>query len=98
MHANSSARPDRATEREEERAFIALGLQLIEPGDRQVIHLHEFQGHSFPDIGVMLSISEDAARHRFNRAVERLGRQVLRLKRGMLDDLIREVQEVGPLD
>ena len=91
--AASHDRPERQTETDEERGFIALAMQLVDPEDRRIIQLYEFDDVEFAEIGRRLSISEDAARQRFHRAVRRLGEQVQRLKAGQLDDLARELDE-----
>ena len=87
----SSDRPDRQSEVEEERAFVALALQLLSPEDRQVINLREWNALDYPAIAELLGIQPDAARMRFNNALVRLGRQVQRLKRGDTQDLLQDL-------
>jgi RNA polymerase sigma factor (sigma-70 family) len=52
--------------------FLDEVMDLLPPQDRDVILLHFFEGHSFPEVGAVLSLSADAARMRANRALERL--------------------------
>jgi len=52
--------------------FLDEVMDLLPPQDRDVILLHFFEGHSFPEVGAILSLSADAARMRAHRALERL--------------------------
>lgn len=74
--------PDRA-DRNEQQAWLRLALELLEPDDREVIRLRDWDGLSFPDLGARIGISEEAARKRYLRALPRLAQklEVLRLGR-----------------
>lgn len=96
--ASPSSLPDRKlTNKEEleqaqqERGFVALALQLIDPEERRIVHLHDFQQKTFAQIGAGLKVSEEGARSRYRRALARLRDQVERLRRGQLDDLVKDV-------
>lgn len=82
-------RPASAADRNERRAFLQLGLELLEPADREVVLGRQWQGLSFKDLGDNLGISEEAARKRFDRAVARLAQLVARLRQGELRDVLR---------
>jgi RNA polymerase sigma factor (sigma-70 family) len=88
--APSGDGPMRAAEDNEMRGFVAIAMQLIEPDERHLIRLREWEGREFADIGRELGISRDAARMRFNQAIARLGKQVKRLHSGALDELVAE--------
>lgn len=88
----SSDQPARRASDSEERAFIALALQIIDPDDRRLIQWHDFDGVEFAEIGQRLSMSEEGARSRYRRALARLRVQADKLKRGHLQDLVDELQ------
>ena len=81
---NSVKSPSAAAQHHEREAWIRLGMELLEPGDREVLVLRKWEDLSFAAIGEHLGISEDAARMRTNRAVSRLGEVVGTLRRGEL--------------
>jgi len=80
--ARSVTRPSEAAARTEARDWIHLALELIDPGDREIIILRQWQERSYPEIAEHLGIAEDTARMRFHRALGRLGRKVESLRRG----------------
>ena len=92
--ARSTERPERVAEESELQGFLRLALQLIEPGDRELIELREWERLEFAEIGRRLGIQPDAARMRFNHALARLRKQVQALQTGRLDDLCAEVSGV----
>jgi len=95
----SSATPDRKVSDKEERAFLAVALNLIEPEDRRVIQWHDFDGTGFAEIGQRLSMTEDGARSRHRRALARLRSQAMRLQQGQLEDLVEDIRdETGSRD
>jgi RNA polymerase sigma-70 factor (ECF subfamily) len=78
-----SSPSDRAA-RSEEEAWLRLALDLVDPADRDLIVLREWEGLSFAAIGERLDVPENAVRMRFNRALARLADQVEALRRGSL--------------
>ncbi len=76
--------PSQHAARSEEEAWLRLALDLIEPEDRDVIVMREWNGEAFADIGVRLGIPENTARMRFARALGRLAAQVEALRRGIV--------------
>lgn len=88
--AKSITRPSQVAERHEREAWVRMGLELLDPEDREVIRLREFDGLSFADIGARLGVAEDSARMRFNRAVPRLAMKVQALKSGDLPAALGE--------
>jgi RNA polymerase sigma-70 factor (ECF subfamily) len=75
-------RPSAAADRNERRAWIQLGLELLDARDRELVLLRQWQGLSFADIGARFGVAEDAARMRFERALRRLAEAVARLRSG----------------
>jgi RNA polymerase sigma factor (sigma-70 family) len=77
-------RPSQEAVKHEREAWIRLGMELVDPEDRDIIVLHQWEGRTFADIARRLKITSDAARMRYTRAVMRLGRKVAHLQRGDL--------------
>jgi len=80
----SVTRPSENAERHEQEAWVALALELLEPDDRRVILLRQWEGLEFAEVGQRLGLSEDAARMRFQRALPRLARKLEELRAGAL--------------
>ncbi|MCU0866844.1 MAG: sigma-70 family RNA polymerase sigma factor [Planctomycetes bacterium] len=80
--ASTVTRPDAAAERNEQEAWVRLALELLEPADREVLLLRQWQGLEFAAVGERLGIAEDAARMRFQRALPKLARQLEALRAG----------------
>jgi RNA polymerase sigma factor (sigma-70 family) len=91
--ARSSLQPDRQVESQEERAFVQLALELLDPHDKQIIIEHQWRDRSFADIGADLAIEPKTANKRYQRAVMRLGAWVRRLQLGEIGDLIDDVRD-----
>ena len=92
---SSSHRPSRVAMRNEAEAWLQLGLQLLDPEEREVIVLRQWQGLSFGDTGQKLGIAEDAARMRFQRALARLAQVVKRIQQGHLGQVLAEHEPAG---
>jgi RNA polymerase sigma-70 factor (ECF subfamily) len=91
--ARAITRPSQHASADEEEAWVRLGLEFLEPVDREVIRLREWDGLSFPEIGRWLDTTEEGARKRFERAVVRLAARVLELRRGAVRDALRATEE-----
>lgn len=83
-------RPDEAAEKNEMQTWMRLALEFLDPEDRRVILLHEWEGQTFADIGKELGIGENGARMKFNRALPKLAKKVTALRAGMLPSLLQE--------
>jgi RNA polymerase sigma factor (sigma-70 family) len=70
MHELTTAEPSREWERL--RPIIDDVLDGLDERDREAILIRFFEGRPFADIGVTLRISQDAARMRVDRALEKL--------------------------
>lgn len=73
-------RPSQAAQRDESAAQIRLAVELLDPQDRDVLQLREFDGLSFAEVGERMGSSEDAARMRFQRALPKLAAKVAQLR------------------
>jgi RNA polymerase sigma-70 factor (ECF subfamily) len=76
--------PSHAVQRDEETAWVRLALSLLEPEERKLLVMREWEQVPFAEIGATLGIGEAAARMRHHRAVLRLSSVVVRLKSGDL--------------
>lgn len=76
--------PSQHAARSEEEAWLRLALDLVDPEDRDVIVMREWNGDAFADIGAKLGVPENTARMRFARALGRLAAQVEALRRGVV--------------
>ena len=67
---------------EERREWVMLAVELLQPEDRDVIRLRDWEEMEFAEIGSRLGISGEAARKRYHRALPRLADKVLELRHG----------------
>lgn len=81
-HARAITRPSEHAVRNEQRAWLQLAIELLEPDDRRILLLRQWQELEFAAIAAQLAITEDAARMRFQRALPRLARKLEELLRG----------------
>lgn len=72
--------PGTAAERSERDAWLQLAIELLDPEDRRVLLLRQWQELEFEAIGRELGISADAARFRFQRALPRLAQKLAELR------------------
>ena len=80
--------PSMEAHESEQEAWIRLGMELMDPEDREVLILRQWEDLPFAEIGERLGLSEDAARMRNNRAVSKLGKIVGNLRRGKIAGLV----------
>lgn len=95
----SLSTPSREVAAEEERGIVRLALEFLDPADRDVILLREWEGLTHAGVAARLGISEDAARMRYSRALARLGEWVQRIRRGEIEDAPEgdgDLEEAGP--
>ena len=72
--------PSHEAGRLEQEAFIRLSMELMEPGDREIIEMRQWESLSFADIGNHLGISEGAAQMKHTRSFRRLVKTVRALR------------------
>jgi RNA polymerase sigma-70 factor (ECF subfamily) len=84
LHPGTKKTPSISAERHEQEAWIRLGLEFVEPGDREVIVLRRWDELSFAEIGAQIGITSEAARKRYTRAVDRLSEKVWDIRSGNL--------------
>lgn len=74
--------PASTAARDEQEAWVRLALELLDPSDRQVLWLRQWQELEFAEVARRLGIAEDAARMRFQRALPKLAQELARLRAG----------------
>lgn len=84
-------RPSQVAMEKERQAWVQLGLELLDPDDREVILLRDYDDLSFDEVGEKLDLTGDAARMRYNRALPKLARKVESLRRGNLAEELEDV-------
>jgi RNA polymerase sigma factor (sigma-70 family) len=82
---HATGQPPVAASRDEQEAWVRLALELLDPPDRQVLLLRQWQELEFAEVARQLGIGEDAARMRFQRALPKLAQQLARLRQGRVD-------------
>lgn len=87
--------PSQSAARHEQEAWIRLGMEFLDPEQREVLILRKWDNLSFPDIGKRLGITSTAARLRHNRALGRLGSVVCKLRSGELNRVVDEGNPEG---
>lgn len=80
--------PSMSAERHEREAWIRLGMEFLDPEDREIIVLRQWEKRSLAEIGEEFGISQNAAWMRHNRAVKRLGKLIWDLHCGRLSQLV----------
>lgn len=88
--------PSRAAARNEDAAWIRLGVELLTERDSEVVTLRDFEGLPFRQIAERLAANEDAVRIRYHRAVGRLARIVERLQRGEVNQILAGTEPDPP--
>ena len=89
-HLASATGPAEAAARNDDIAWMQLGLQFLDAEDRDVVWQRQFLDRSFAEIGAELGAASDAVRMRFHRALLRLAGIVQRQQLGQLDALLGE--------
>lgn len=78
----SITEPPAQAERHERLAWLRLALELLDPEDRDVIRLRDWDGLTFARAGELLGLGEEAVRKRYTRALPRLAQKLELLRRG----------------
>jgi RNA polymerase sigma factor (sigma-70 family) len=80
--------PSRLADQNEREAWVRLGMEFLEPEEREILILRQWDRLSFAEIGSHFALSENAAWMKHNRAVEKLGDKIWHLRSGRLDRLL----------
>ena len=85
--SRDSVRPDRALEKKQWQAWVRLALELMDPEEREVIVLRQWDDLEFAEIAEKIGGTADAARMRFQRALPKLAQKIRQLQRGEFGEL-----------
>lgn len=77
--------PSKIVHKSEQEAWVRLGLELLDPEDRRVLVLRDWDGLTYIEIGKQLDMSEFAARRRYLRSLGLLTKTVKHLRCGRID-------------
>jgi RNA polymerase sigma-70 factor (ECF subfamily) len=88
LDSGAARTPSKSAERHEREAWVRLGMELLDPEDKELLVLRNWNKESFSHIGERLGITENAARLRHNRAMDRLTDKVWVLRRGKLPEAL----------
>ena len=72
LHAQTAP----ASEWDTVEPHLNAALSALKPADRDAVLLHFLEGHTLAETGALLGVSEDAARMRVSRALEKLRRHL----------------------
>ena len=73
--------PSKELQSRERLSEVENGLKKLSEKDREVLRMRHEEGWTFAEIGKVLSISTDAARMSWGRAIERLKKQIEKTER-----------------
>lgn len=76
----SGQTPSQVADQHEREAWIHLGMELLDPDDREIIELRQWEGLPFAEIGERLGISEGSAQVKHTRSFKRLVNTVRALR------------------
>jgi RNA polymerase sigma factor (sigma-70 family) len=83
--ASKQKTPSQISHEHEQEAWLRLGIELLDPSEREVIILYHWEEQSFIQIGKMLGISDVGARKRYIKASFRLDEIIRELRSGEID-------------
>ncbi len=71
---NNASGPERSLDQKEEAELVRRALDQLQPADREVIVLRNYEMLGTEEVSRLLDVSRDAIRQRHSRAVARLGK------------------------
>lgn len=86
--ATQGSTPSQRASADESAEWIRLAVELLDPADREIILLREWDELSFAAISERLGCAENAARMRFQRALPKLAAKVAELRAGRVAALL----------
>lgn len=96
---SSEDRPDEMADKLEQREWVKLALQFLDPLDRAIILRRDYHKEQFETIAESLGLaSPDAARMRYNRALPKLAFKIRELRRHRRDRDAEDGPVDGPVD
>jgi RNA polymerase sigma-70 factor (ECF subfamily) len=83
--------PSQSAERHEREAWIRLAMEFLEPDDREILVLRQWQKLPFVEIARRKGISSHAATMRHHRAIRHLAAKAGELRRQGLSSILEEI-------
>ncbi len=93
VNVRSVTQPPEGAARAEEREYIRLGLELLQPEEREIVIRRHFDSEEFAAIADAMQTTPEAARKRFGRALPKLFSLIKQLKNGQLEAALDEADE-----
>ncbi|MEW6744851.1 MAG: sigma-70 family RNA polymerase sigma factor [Planctomycetota bacterium] len=81
--------PSQMAIKHEREAWVRLGLELIDPTEREIVISRDWDGCTFEEIAGRLGISYDAARRKYTTALDHLAETVWMLRSGSFPEADR---------
>jgi RNA polymerase sigma-70 factor (ECF subfamily) len=88
----SAETPSQVADRKEREAWIHLAMELLDPDDREIVELRQWEEIPFAEIAAHFEITEEAAQMRYIRAFRRLAKTVRALRNRDVDSALAESQ------
>jgi RNA polymerase sigma factor (sigma-70 family) len=85
--------PSQIVQRHEQEAWVRLGLELLDPGERRIIVFRDWEDLSFTEIGKRTGMTKGTARRRYLDSIEQLITKVRALKSGDLNAVLGDAVE-----
>ena len=86
--AASDPSPSNAAKAGEREAALRLAILSLDPLDQKIVLLRTYQGRSFVAIGAEVGVTDEAARKRFTRGMQRLSAKLMALGEGRIDEFL----------
>ncbi len=78
----SVTRPGDKAQQNERELWVRLALEFLQPDERKVILMRQWEGKSFAEIAEELGITTGTARMRFHRSLPQLASKIMELRAG----------------
>lgn len=88
--------PSQAAIEGEEKEWVCLGLNFLEKEERLLIADRDWEQLSFVDLGKKMNLPAGTVRKRYQQAVIQLAAVVSRLRKGELNQILRESGHLEP--
>lgn len=79
-------RVTQAVDKKQRAELVRLAMELLEPEDRQVVFLRQWEERPFEAVGEIMGLQANTARMRFQRALQKLAKKVEELRAGTESD------------
>ncbi|MFN3242975.1 MAG: RNA polymerase sigma factor [Planctomycetota bacterium] len=88
MCAADDTTPTEAVRGNEREAAVRLAIATLPPTDQRIVIMRIYDELDFATIGTAVDMKEDSARVRCNRAIARISKKLMAMKRGSVDEFL----------